>query len=158
MNMKIILFLSLVILLFSCNKQESKAKMKDKYALSILTNDSIRFWEADPPIQNSRQGYSFLKDGKCDEFEVDSFRNRTFQRYNDIILRKPFSFTFTNDTLRLFTSDGFMFNYFRVLKIDKNTLVLQQTDTLKYDGGKTEIYTTTMKYIPAKDQKTKPRF
>lgn len=151
---QIIPILMLLCFLFSCKKIDNN-DVVHKYAITCLTNDSIKYWESYPPIQNSQQGYYFCKDGTCDEFEIDQTKRRLFIANDDILWIKPLHFELKKDTL-LITSGGTLYRCYKIIKFSKRILVLKQTDNFSLLSGEIEKITAINEFYPAKDQQTKP--
>lgn len=146
----------LLLLLFSCKKSDTKENDVNKYAITCLTNDSIKYWESYPPINNYQQGYYFSKDGTCDKLDIDESKGRLLEAYDDIVFTRPLRFTIYKDTLEIFSTDGDLFNRFRVLKLDQNHFIVREISIYITLSNDTSRSITITKFIPSLDQKTKP--
>jgi len=155
--------LILIFILGSCScKNNNIMEITTKRMYSYLTNDSIKFWESYPPIQNHCLGLYFAKNGICDEFSVDNKGLRMFLSYGDVIMDKPFHFKIAHDSLYMYVNNCFSnhckIHRYKILKLAQDTLVLLDTYQKEFIGFSTNEITHVNYYYPAKDQSTKPKF
>lgn len=157
--MKNILLL-LILVLLSCSSSKHSEISEDGVLLSYLTNDSIKFWETDIPIQNKRWGLYFTKSKICNEYKIYKNLYREGNREGDVNLDiKSYHFKLKQDSLILYLGDSnspyFRLYWFKILKLTNDSLIVQQT----WGPNKpirNESYTFIIRYFTPKDQHTKP--
>ena len=140
----------LYILFFAsitCCAQEKNIYKKVDY-ISILTNDSVKYWDfvcRNDTDQTNKIGLCFNKNHSC--FLYEYFRNIKFQRiYYDYVLDSVFPYKMSNDTIYLtsYTKAGYKIEY-----ISNDSLILGVFNCYK---DKYEYET----YKPSNDQKSEP--
>ena len=156
---KILLFLMLILL--SCSSSKHSEINEDGPLINYLTNDSIKFWETDMPIQNKRWGLYFTKSRICDEYRICKNLERELDREGDVNLdMKFYHFKLKQDSLILYLGDSnssyFRLHWFKILKLTADSLIVQET-TGPYKPFSNKRWTATYRYFAPKDQQTKPK-
>lgn len=154
------ILLILILMLLSCSSTKHSEIIEDSILISYLTNDSIKFWETNIPIQNKRWGLYFTKSRICDEYRISKNIERELDREGDVNLDiKSYHFKLKQDSLIIYLGDSnstyFRLHWFKILKITNDSLIVQET-TGPYKPFSNNLSTTTYSYFAPKDQQTKP--
>jgi len=138
--MRNILFIAMVVLLFSCEENKAKIAVQKKYQTPqemLLGNwtpfDTFKKGSMNAILHSDRRGFEFLPDSICEYkngyMDIERYENdTTIDREEKVMyeLGTKTKYSFTKDSLKIFNLTDKKWDGFKIKKLTGDTLIISR--------------------------------